>query len=98
MPPVAPELDSASLTAIVSSITSLCLGYRMFRASRINRLNRTATHSKKMAFRIPECWKRSFVGLRLSLGKVLETFKFNRGSPMFHLRLKRLLSVLYQTP
>ena len=27
-----PELDGGTLTAIVSGITSLCIGYRMFRA------------------------------------------------------------------
>jgi len=28
----APELDGGTLTAIVSGITSLCIGYRMLRA------------------------------------------------------------------
>ena len=30
--PPTPELDGGTLTAIVSGITSLCIGYRMFRA------------------------------------------------------------------
>jgi hypothetical protein len=30
--PSAPELDGGTLTAVVSGITSLCIGYRMFRA------------------------------------------------------------------